>query len=125
MSRGRVTVEGLVALLLDLCPGGSWADHSPVEPDPHYEACEACDWHPMTPELADRANRLVNAVRAAGGPPPDLVWLHCRDDLYVDFRSRDDSGYPLVTVNFFERFGWDVMVHQPPDKPYFLDLEFQ
>ena len=107
--------------------GDHWEDVPALVQDAEYSACESCGWHPLTPSMADAANRLLAAVRERGGAAPAYVYVHCADDLFVEWEGDDCSR---VSVNFWPKAAAPCVmtVRIDPSAPHgvttaFFDLE--
>lgn len=101
--------------------GDHWGDVPSLAGDPEHTACESCDWHPLTAEMAAVANRLFAEVRARGGGAPAYVYVHCASDLFLEWG--DPSGR-RVSVNFWPRGVAPQVMLAGPDRPTaFFDLE--
>lgn len=116
-----MTMDELAAATAGM--GDHWQDVPALVQDPEHSACESCDWHPLTAEMAATANRVFAAVRERGGGAPACVYVHCADDLFLEWH--DDKGR-RVSVNFWPKAAAPqvMTVAIDPSAPHGVRVEF-
>ncbi len=108
-----ITPAGLAALTAKHCHGDHWDQIPPFRADPEFGVCE-CGPHPLTQEMADKANALLTAIKAAGGRAPAAVYLHCESNLIFEWDADTPSGFPRVMADWSPGSGWWVWDSVPP-----------
>jgi hypothetical protein len=116
-----MNIKDFTELLKQHCHGDWWDKVEPLKANPEWGDCEACGFHPLNEENANKLNKILNEIKALGGPSPTAVYPHCGNDIFIDWHS-EDGKTNLIWMDVNNPFGSDALVRIGDNPVYFVGL---